>query len=1267
VRARRALSRVLSLSLSKAIYSSHDRVYPCIQKLLLRLLDLIQAQQRLSLKPWELLLTQNFVKRDNTSQQDPLIDHEGNRVMLGAHTDPGFEGEFYCPQNALNLYAIFRAFLHHCGLPSPELEAEEANLQVLECFKASVSILFKGGRIVPAATLDGLGARARFLLRTASASTASPSKKKVTQEEPLFLERAPLAREGSQRHTPNLGHLRPDFAGTSSSVRTPTLLWRRVRVLLLVQNLVKKTLPALAAGAEAKRAAEERKMLASTVHKFLSEELCLEHVLELATSLGAIKTDAKLGLELCSMLRNRYTGSMLSQFSNLCLGNLHLSWQAMQETGVYDSLGSEIRAFILDLSIPVLREAASTQVSIPVATIPKTLEVQEASYSAAMASCALLSSDSAGLRLLLQTEMLECLMPLCKSDEANWRTSKSPSAQQRQQVCMQSRASLLVVVLSVVDKILADDADIAIAELHSIWDAFSRRVSAWAQAAVEDKQAIGLTLASKSYSPSNGVSGASREALAFGFGVIDIIFSAFRECPENFQAQIFAGCELMLRLFVAIVKSDEQGDGVSHLSIQAGALLGAFSALLPPSSCDKVAVSLTASPLFQATGADVGATKAALQHDSEPGLPFLCCFTVAVLKRHTQDSAEPQPQPSSDLTSCVANIISILAAGLDDEGRDWWTPALIKFVQLNSAAPLVDGGDVLALKILGGNIASSSLGEEVELTDGLSGVIVHDALPAASAVSVAGFGAAADKQSAPVFGAPAFGVPSATAAKPPITASPASTQSPAQVWVTLADGSVQQQTLASYLFKSPYIGRLNPKTMELLIKYVQASKPTLLRVAGIAAPSAPTSAPCARNPGGGGFGAPAPGVVGAFGAAGMGGGFAAKSASGFGAATGAVFGLSTGAAFGAPQTGGLGDLGFGGGGVFGQPKAAGAPFGARPEGGFGQPAASVVLGPATGGGFGASAAGGFGVPQTGGFGGGFGGGASFGSPAAPSALFGKSPASAGAGNGTTSSTSSGDAAKAMTGAGFGFGGGPAASPALATGAAFGFGGCASFGSPAAPSALFGTSPTFAGAGNVATDSTASGDAENGMTCAVVAGSPQGVAIKADLMKRELRIIKAVVEHSACYEGFGDHVVGEFATMGEKEIAAMLDETTFDDHKILASLMELALSAGQFGDFHWAVRALEYSVIALENKKESANLPTCISSSELRTLATPSKQEEVANAAFALVVKVQVPQRVCVSLCACVPPQMLPNVSFCARLHSSTLNRMFSICAGDDTS
>ena len=524
----------------------------------------------------ELVQTQNFVKRDNTSQQDPLIDHEGNRVMLGAHTDPGFEGEFYCPQNALNLYAIFRAFLHHCGLPSPELEAEEANLQVLECFKASVSILFKGGRIVPAATLDGLGARARFLLRTASASTASPSKKKVTQEEPLFLERAPLAREGSQRHTPNLGHLRSDLAGTASSVRTPTLLWRRVRVLLLVQNLVKKTLPALAAGAEAKRAAEERKMLASTVHKFLvCERLCLEHVLELATSLGAIKTDAKLGLELCSMLRNRYTGSMLSQFSNLCLGNLHLSWQAMQETGIYDSLGSEIREFILDLSIPVLREAASTQVSIPVAKMPKTLEVQEASYSAALASCALLSSDSAGIRRLLQTEMLEYLMPLCNSDEVNLHTSPSPSAQQRQQVCMQSRASLLVVVLSVVDRLLADDADIPIAELHSIWDAFSRHVSAWAQAAVEDKQAIGLTLAGNSSSLSNGMSGASQEALAFGFGMIDIIFPVFRELPENFQAQIFAGCELMLRLFVAIVKRDEQGDGVSHLSIQAGALLGA--------------------------------------------------------------------------------------------------------------------------------------------------------------------------------------------------------------------------------------------------------------------------------------------------------------------------------------------------------------------------------------------------------------------------------------------------------------------------------------------------------------------------------------------------------------------------------------------------------------------------------------------------------------------------------------------------------------------
>ena len=92
----------------------------------------------------------------------------------------------------------------------------------------------------------------------------------------------------------------------------------------------------------------------------------------------------------------------------------------------------------------------------------------------------------------------------------------------------------------------------------------------------------------------------------------------------------------------------------------------------------------------------------------------------------------------------------------------------------------------------------------------------------------------------------------------------------------------------------------------------------------------------------------------------------------------------------------------------------------------------------------------------------------------------------------------------------------------------------------------------------------------------------------------------------------------------------------------------------------------------ESKLEAARLPedklpTCISASELRTLATPSKQGEVANAAFALVVQVQVPERVCVSLCECVPPQTLTNASFRARLHSSTLNRMFSICAGEDTS
>ena len=761
---------------------------------------------------------------------------------------------------------------------------------------------------------------------------------------------------------------------------------------------------------------------------------------------------------------------------------------------------------------------------------------------------------------------------------------------------MQSRASLLVLLLSVVDRLLADDADISVAELHNIWDAFSRRVSAWAQTALEDldtqtipsaapptASGFGPTSApaaqaSASMRPRDVSSGASREVLAFDFGAIDIILSVFRERSEDFQAQIVAGCELMLRLFVAIVKHDEQQDGVSSLSLQAGALLGAFSALLPPSSCDKVALSFKTSPLFQTSGADVGGED--LQHDPEPGLAFLCCLTVAALKRHTQDPAEPQSQPSSDLTSCVANIISILAAGLDDEGRDWWTPALIKFVLSNSAAPLVAGGDVVALKVLGGNIKSLSLGTEVELKDGLSGVIVHDAPPPAAKEPKMGFA----------------------------KESPVSQQEPENVFVTLPDGSVLR-TMASCPLKSPYIGRLNPKTMDLLMKYVQASRPTLLSVVGIDAP------PAFGSTGGGVEGQKAaPLAFGSPGAA-----IGTSNAGGFGAPAfggGRAFGASTGGAFGQPAA--FGSFGSSTGSSFGQPPAGG--FGASTGGAVSQPAGSTgaAFGGTTSGGSSFASSAPQASPSTGAALSGATLALSFGSPS-PSALFGTShtPIDTGNGAGSTAACAADCAVVA------------ADDMASSTSAAPGQGLRFSF-APSSGLTLKASQPVFGKLSGIGrqTPQSVPYHHQGSAPGATVAGSSEDVAIKADLMKRELRIIKALVEHSGCYDGFGEENVGEFATMGEKEIATILDQTTFNDNKILASLMKLGLSAGQLENFRWAVRALEDCVIALENKKENANLSTFGGADKFRTLAAPGKKEGSSvspNTRFALVLQVQVLQ------------------------------------------
>jgi hypothetical protein len=76
---------------------------------------------------------------------------------------------------------------------------------------------------------------------------------------------------------------------------------------------------------------------------------------------------------------------------------------------------------------------------------------------------------------------------------------------------------------------------------------------------------------------------------------------------------------------------------------------------------------------------------------------------------------------------------------------------------------------------------------------------------------------------------------------------------------------------------------------------------------------------------------------------------------------------------------------------------------------------------------------------------------------------------------------------------------------------------------------------------------------------------------------QLRMFRAMCEHSAAYDGYGtDGDSGEFSTMGAREIAETLIE-----EKLLSPITQLALNAGQYQSLRWAVAALEECVTELE--------------------------------------------------------------------------------------
>jgi len=95
---------------------------------------------------------------------------------------------------------------------------------------------------------------------------------------------------------------------------------------------------------------------------------------------------------------------------------------------------------------------------------------------------------------------------------------------------------------------------------------------------------------------------------------------------------------------------------------------------------------------------------------------------------------------------------------------------------------------------------------------------------------------------------------------------------------------------------------------------------------------------------------------------------------------------------------------------------------------------------------------------------------------------------------------------------------------------------------------------------------------------------ENCSARADSMWLQLQTMKAVVEHSTCYDGFGGDSSGNFATVGEAEIAALLDDKK-EGKSTFRSIINLALSAEQSDFFCWAVCALEECVILLEHQRE----------------------------------------------------------------------------------
>ena len=738
------------------------------QNVLLRLLELLQLQDRLKLQPMMHLLARNYLTKNL----------EQSRAV----------------------HVIFSAFLYHCALLCPTLEQlkEEAKLHVLECFEISLSMILEPifkDRAQAHDIIVKMAERAEFLMTTTnpaivSASTAHGNQMEKLEDKPLFLNsfqplgagntpfsgKTGLVRAKSEHLTrrnntaehkigrflseSNLPSAQLNFlltaegrkrgeerreesASLQSASRSAHKLWRKVRQRTSIIGFFAVFI-----------AQRKRKHVAQTVRRFCLNDqgVSLVQVQQVVVDVEKCKISATDSLNICTLLCSSggYSGAQLDSFRTLCLGTLCRTWQTMLDGGVCDHLEVQLREFLLTNCTVILSEEEKT-LAVPRARFSPGL------YSVGVAS-AVLQRTPAGITSIMGGTW-HLLLRLCNSEHTPKISEPSSNSSDFHPcgLCWQARASVMVVVLTVVEKIVAHEGELPIVELRAIFTSLVDCVVTWATQ--------------------------SNPSLAFGLGALSHLFQPLRERSEEFHDMISEGVRKMMLLLGATAV-------MSHGTRQLQAFmdfLGALVCLLQPMECDQI-ILLIIEKEDESPSKCVGVEALKqLPDDPEAGLAFL--YWLAALGRL---------QYNSYSATAVSRMFSLLSQELDQDGiAAWWTP-LLRFLRLHSTAASpgsacadesevpstsvgVNGGELISLEVLGGKMAFLTTGSGVDLKDGRTGVIVQ-------------FCKLEDK-----------------------------------VWVALSDSSLYECEVKSLYFKSPYTGRLGPQSLDVLLPWVFLMKDHLFR------------------------------------------------------------------------------------------------------------------------------------------------------------------------------------------------------------------------------------------------------------------------------------------------------------------------------------------------------------------------------------------------------------------------------------------------------